>query len=179
MSNNDVFHRAMALTDKIKAEGPDSLTPEELAEFQAIAEAIVETLKPVVAALKELGEKLVKWWNDWWQSLPEETRTALVALGAQKDGRSGANPAFQVEFLSPPALKAPSADIPENGAFPGQNKHGMGLANILDVKTIMDTEFRPGISQTIMSSTPADPKGSVERQLKASLDQRRMTRYSK
>lgn len=91
----DVMERTMAL--KAKLDRGDEFTEEDKAELQAIADALVEAFKPLVAAFQKMAEQVVEYIASFLDRLDPETVRELHRL-AQTYGEPAEAPVETIEL---------------------------------------------------------------------------------
>lgn len=84
MKTKDPWERLTVLCEKIKANGPESLTEEEQQEFKELSNALVEAIQPLVAMVAEFAQKMTEFLSDWWNSLPRMAQRQLAEMSAEQ-----------------------------------------------------------------------------------------------
>lgn len=79
--NADPLLRIMALSERVKVEGGSALSEEDTAEIQAIADMLIEALRPLIAELQRMAHMALKVVATFLDSLPPEVVAHLVELG--------------------------------------------------------------------------------------------------
>lgn len=76
MKNKDV-NKLMAYSERVKA--GETLTAKELDEIRVLLEPVIESMHQFSKVIVEVGLELARIVNEWWESIPKETRDSLIA----------------------------------------------------------------------------------------------------
>jgi len=80
MDTDEMLQRLFILNDKVVAEGPEALDEDDKAFLDAVLKTIQPMLEKLVEAVSELAKEFVAALMSAYNSLPPETRAAIIAM---------------------------------------------------------------------------------------------------